>query len=343
MLSNKLQAQVFYTIAFKANDYHVNFYIRVAKRFTSFFDANNPAPARLAAQLTAFTTAQTREDTFYNQIRKSDYTASIMEWDTKRDNNTSSLRAMAQAFAGNPGDPEKQAWGQRLLYLLKHFNVSIADNFEMQGSKTLQFCQCIDSTPDYRAAIDGIGASTFYEAMKDANEHCRELVDLRNEERSQASQDKMVDLRKQTDAEYRDLILITNAYALTRDDEHAYDALINVLNQDINYYEKTVFAGSGGSSSEGSGGSQQGGGTEQGGSTEQGGGTENGGNGTLIDDPELDDNNGGQNGGGTENGGNGTLIDDPELDDNNGGQNGGGSNDNGGGNGGNGQLIDDGE
>ena len=38
-----------------------------------------------------------------------------------------------------------------------------------------------------------------------------------------APQQKMVDLRRQTDAEYRDLV--------------------NTLNEDINYYEKAVFAG----------------------------------------------------------------------------------------------------
>ena len=278
MLSKKNQAQTYYNIAVKANEYHVNYYIRVGKIYTNFFDENNVAPPKLGAQLDDFLDAKSREDTFYNQIRKSDYTAVLTEWDNKRDSNTSSLRTMAQVYANNPDDAEKQAWAQRVLYLLKHFNISIRDNFEMQGSRTLQFCQCIDATAEYRAAIDGIGAGVFYEAMKEANQECLNIVDLRNEERAQASQDKMVDLRKQTDAEYRDLILITNAFALSNVDENAYDPLINNLNQLVNYYEKTVFAGSGDSSSSSgnssSGGSSQQGGSQQGGS--QQGGSEEG-------------------------------------------------------------------
>lgn len=324
MIDWKLQASVYFNIAYKANDYHVNFYLRVGRVFRHFFDEYNPAPARLAAQVTAFLAAIDREDSFYNQIRKSDFTLVLSEWDKKRDNNTSSLRSMANVYANNPRDAEKQAWAQRVLYLLKHFNVSISDNFEMQGSRTLQFCQCIDTTPEYRAAIDGIGAGDFYDAMKDANEHCINIVDLRNEERAQASQDTMVALRKVTDAEYRDLILITNAFALAQDNIHAYDTLINNLNELVTYYEKTVFAGSGDSTSGGiQGGGDGGGGTttdpttpgegdDNGGTPPDDGGDDNGGD----TPPAGGDDNGGDTppSGGDDNGGGGNTP--PPFDQN---------------------------
>ena len=99
MLSNKNQAQVYGAIERKGNSYHVNFYLRVSSRFANFFTAQNPAPARVAAQLACFNAAIAAEDGFFKISTKSDLTPLIQEWDTKRDNNTSSLRAMAQAFA----------------------------------------------------------------------------------------------------------------------------------------------------------------------------------------------------------------------------------------------------
>ena len=129
MLSNKNQAQVYVAIERKGNSYHVNYYLRVSSRFAAFFTAQNPAPARVAAQLTCFNTAVTAEDDFFKISNKSDLTPQIEAWDTKRDNNTSSLRAMAQAFAMNPADAQKQADGQRVLDLMKHYQLNNDDNY----------------------------------------------------------------------------------------------------------------------------------------------------------------------------------------------------------------------
>ena len=253
MLSNKLQARVYYDIAFKGNSYHVNYYMRVSSRFAARFDNEHPAPTLLANQLTCFNNTVSEEDVFFKISTKSDLTPLIQEWDTKRDNNTSSIRAMAQAYALNPGDAQKQADGQRVLDLMKHYAMSNDDNYENQGSKTLQFCQAIDASTTLTAAIANIGATTFYQDLKEANEQCRLLIDQRNAERAEAPQQNMVELRKRTDMEYRDLIMILNAFALTDNTATSYRGLINILNEDINYYEKTDFAGSGSGSSGGSG------------------------------------------------------------------------------------------
>ena len=291
MLSNKQQARVYYDIAFKGNSYHVNFHLRVASRFVARFDVQHPAPSLLASQLTCFNNAVTAEDDFFKISTKSDLTPLIQEWDTKRDNNTSSIRAMAQAYALNPGDVQKQSDGQHVLDLMKHYAMNNDDNYENQGSKTLQFCQAVDASPSLTAAIANIGATTFYQALKEANEQCRLLIDQRNAERAEAPQQTMVDLRKRTDNEYRDLIMILNAYALTDETATSYRSLINILNEDVNYYEKTVFAGSSSSSSSGSNGDNGGG--DNGGGDNGGGDTP-----TPTPDPTPDPDNGGGGGSG---------------------------------------------
>ena len=109
MLTNRVEPRTYYDIAVKANSYHVNYYLRVLSRYDAFFTAANAAPALLAPQLLCFRNAITAEDEFFKISTKSDLTPQIQEWDTKRDNNTSSIRAMAQAYALNPGDAQKQA------------------------------------------------------------------------------------------------------------------------------------------------------------------------------------------------------------------------------------------
>ena len=135
-------------------------------------------------------------------------------------------------------------------------------------------------------AIAAIGATAFYTALKEANEQCRTIIDQRNADRAAASQEKMVNLRKATDLEYAHLIMITNAYALI-DEQQRYNTLLQQLIEDVNYYEKTVFAGSGSAASGGSGS----------GTNENGGGTEQGGGGTNENENQN------ENGGGTEQGG----------------------------------------
>ncbi len=244
MLANTLQANPYYWIRQKGNDYHVNFYLRVKGRFESYLSTFGTYPALLQAQLGCFNAAVDNEDNFFKVTTASELTGDIKDWDQKRDNNTSSLRAMADAFAMNPGDAAKQQAGQKVLDAMKHFKLNIGDNYELQGSRTLQFCQAVDADTVLQQAIAAIGATVFYTALKEANEQCRLLVDQRNSDRAAASQERMVNLRKATDNEYADLLTITNAYALT-DEQQRYNTLLQQLNEDVNYYVKVVFAGSG--------------------------------------------------------------------------------------------------
>ena len=252
MLSNTLQVTPYYWIKEKGNDYHVNFYLRVKGRYAGFSSTFGTLPTLLQAQLTCFDNAIDNEDNFFKISTASDLTGAIKDWNTKRDNNTSSLRAMAQAYALNPGDQSKQQAGQKVLDLMKHYNLHISDNYELQGSRTLQFCQAVDADSATQQAIAAIGATAFYTAMKDANEQCRALIDQRNADRAAAPQEKMVNLRKVTDNEYAHLLMITNAYALT-DEQQRYNTLLQQLIEDVNYYEKVVFAGSGSAASGGTG------------------------------------------------------------------------------------------
>jgi hypothetical protein len=252
MLSNTLQAKPYYNIREKGNDYHVNFYLRVKGRFESFATSFGTLPTLLQGQLTCFYNAIAAEDDFFKVTTASELTGTIKEWDVKRDNNTSSLRAMAEAYAMNPSDAAKQQAGKKVIDMMRHFKLNINDNYELQGSRTLQFCQAVDADSTAQQAIAAVGATMFYTALKEANEQCRAIIDQRNADRAAASQEKMINLRKATDNEYAHLLMITNAYALT-DEQQRYNTLLQQIIEDVNYYEKVVFAGSGSAAEGGSG------------------------------------------------------------------------------------------
>ena len=252
MLSNTLQAKPYYNIREKGNDYHVNFYLRVKGRFESFATSFGTLPTLLQGQLTCFDNAIAAEDDFFKVTTASELTGTIKEWDVKRDNNTSSLRAMAEAYAMNPSDAAKQQAGKKVIDMMRHYKLNINDNYELQGSRTLQFCQAVDADSTAQQAIAAVGATVFYTALKEANEQCRAIIDQRNADRAAASQEKMINLRRATDNEYAHLLMITNAYALT-DEQQRYNTLLQQMIVDVNYYEKVVFAGSGSAADGGSG------------------------------------------------------------------------------------------
>lgn len=292
MLSNTLQAKPYYNIREKGNDYHVNFYLRVKGRFESFATSFGTLPTLLQGQLTCFDNAIAAEDDFFKVTTASELTGTIKEWDVKRDNNTSSLRAMAEAYAMNPSDAAKQQAGKKVIDMMRHYKLNINDNYELQGSRTLQFCQAVDADSTAQQAIAAVGATVFYTALKEANEQCRAIIDQRNADRAAASQEKMVNLRRATDNEYAHLLMITNAYALT-DEQQRYNTLLQQIIEDVNYYEKVVFAGSGSAVEGGSGSGGSGTGDNTGTDTPG-----SGDNPSTPSDPGTGDNPGGGSGSG---------------------------------------------
>lgn len=68
MLSNTLQANSYYKIREKGNDYHVNFYLRVRGRFETFSASFGAHSTLLNSQLTCFAYALTDEQKRYNTL-----------------------------------------------------------------------------------------------------------------------------------------------------------------------------------------------------------------------------------------------------------------------------------
>ena len=55
--------------------------------------------------------------------------------------------------------------GQRVLDLMKHYAMSNDDNYENQGSKTLQFCQAIDNGDHYTDQLMTVNPNHLYKGQ----------------------------------------------------------------------------------------------------------------------------------------------------------------------------------
>ncbi|MCR4836212.1 MAG: hypothetical protein K5899_07520 [Bacteroidaceae bacterium] len=61
--------------------------------------------------------------------------------------------------------PRWQPGGQRVLDLMKHYAMSNDDNYENQGSKTLQFCQAIDNGDHYTDLLMTVNPNHLYKGQ----------------------------------------------------------------------------------------------------------------------------------------------------------------------------------
>ena len=285
--------------------------------------------ARFIEKRNALHQCRLHEDEVWLVVQRDPVVKRLAAADNRQDAYITALRYTNLAHAGLPeGEPTK-AEAVECNQVFKDFKFSTNDGYGAEADKIIQMQQNFQS---HETFLTSIGAWTFLTKAVEQAHLVRELLLERAQTMGEFVKGEMKTARTTTDAAIADLFRTIDAMMdlMPSAELTALYTRMKGLELYAKQYNLPSGSSSSGSSSN-SGNSQQGGTTENG---EQGGSSENGG---------TEQGGGAEQGGGTENGGNGTLIDDPELDDNNGGQNGGGSNDNGGGNGGNGQLIDDGE
>lgn len=241
MRKNWIQAKEYYCGRL-ANAYHVNFMLRVVSRMAAFLNTLSDeertlVPKVLMDVFNEFAQAVDAEDNAFKLSTKSDLTADIEAADQKRDKTYHALKGIIEAYVklGN----EKAKLLQEKLDL---YDVDTKDDYEKEGSKLYQLCQELTSSARLLKALKECNADTIAEQLKEQNDECRALIDRRNADRaSSASAETLLQLRKQSQEAYRTFIFVLNAYEVTLDAPDL-DPLVRILNQDIDYYDKVVFA-----------------------------------------------------------------------------------------------------
>ena len=110
-------------------------------QFNAFFTAQNPAPARLAAQLTSFSSAYDVLNAAYALTRESLLTVDISDLDNEGDQLFLAVKETSEAAQRMNYVPARKQAGDRNVLFLKKYKVNTRENMISEWSKLQQLCE----------------------------------------------------------------------------------------------------------------------------------------------------------------------------------------------------------
>jgi hypothetical protein len=209
-------------------------------QFAASFSTEKPAPTKLQAQIAAFNKAYADLDTAYRADTYSLDTDELKAADKECDSIFMSIKKMVQAQQGFDFNPELKAAANRLMQAIDKFGIDVSEDYLGENNKLQQLLQEIAQSTQLTADAKALGLEAAFAQLKEKATLVRDLLTSRG--LAKAPKGRMKQARQAVEDEYRQLIQLLNAYALVDDDEHRFDSLLNLLNQNIDYLKNTVLA-----------------------------------------------------------------------------------------------------
>lgn len=256
-------------------------------QFNTFFNAQNPAPARLAQQLAEFSAAYDNLNASYALTRESLITIDIHGLDEEGDQLFLAVKETTIAAQRMTYLLTKKQAGDRMNIVLKKYSIDVKDNMISEWSKIQQFCEECNASALIAADLITLGLIDVMARLTEIADTLRQRLTERSGEMPALR--AMKQARERIAPEYRALIQLLNAFALVDSDTQKYRNLIQTLNGNIDYVR--VHAMTDGGSTVGNGGADAGsngssgsgsssGGSESGGSSASGSGDSGSGSGS---------------------------------------------------------------
>lgn len=217
-------------------------------QFNTEFDEDNPAPGKIAAQLTRYEAAYTELDTAYVETRKSVYTPEIEAADAESDQLVIGIRQVAEGATRMSFDQERQQQATRFYDALKKYKIDTHENYLAENNKILQWIEEVEGSAILEAAAQTLGLTSAIAQLKTVAQRLRQLITDRAA--TMPAKERMRNARTAMTSEYRWLITALNAYALVDNDEERFNVLITALNGNLDYLKNTVLARKGSSEDE---------------------------------------------------------------------------------------------
>lgn len=245
-MANFITQFVYYILAM-SNRFHLDFMERVMRRYMQELNTDSlreQLPAKVTEAGNAFLTAEAAEDDAYKLTTKSDLTEQIVAADQKRDALNNALRLRAESYLTDPlaSDEQREA-AKKLTDSMAFYQIHTGDNLTRQGIDTEQMLQEWLGSAKFMKALNTLSLKPLAEALQEANNATRTLIDQRNKERSQREKEMLANARKATDEAYKTLVEVVNAahtLSATADGDSIYKSFIDVLNSDIEYFKNVV-------------------------------------------------------------------------------------------------------
>ena len=217
-------------------------------QFNTEFDTENPAPAKIAAQLTRYTTAYEELDDAYLETRKSSITPEIEAADNESDQLVIGIRQVAEGATRMTFDQQRQQQATMFYEALKKYKIDTKENYLAENNKILQWIEEVETNLQLDMAAQTLGLTAAIAQLKTVAQRLRQLITDRAQ--SMPAKERMRNARTAMTSEYRWLITALNAYAMVDQDEQRFEVLINKLNGNLDYLKNTVLARKGSSDEE---------------------------------------------------------------------------------------------
>ena len=220
-------------------------YDEVKKFKDSRFTAENPAPAKLTAQLTDFRYAYERVNDAYALTLRSAITDQIAALDSEGDQLIYAVKGIVEAAQRMAFDEERVRWANIFAEFLKKYRIDPTENMISEWSKVQQACEEADENVQVDVAATKLGIKQAIDRLKVIANSIREKITQRSSELPEAQQ--MKNARAAMDPEYKALTLIINSLAVCANSIYDYEDIIKTLNKNITYVKTHAIskAGSG--------------------------------------------------------------------------------------------------
>ena len=213
-------------------DMHLGYAQNVIRRINAQFTQQDPAPAKLLAEITPLKAAVEKEDEDYEQSRKSDQTALIRQADDERDALLNQALTVIDAMAKVSAIPASQQAALILKGLVDIYKPSAKLALRDESTQVDQWLQNISVNMQAEQAASILGLTQILADLKTKNDLVISLMDLRAADRAGRALIQLSEDRKETDRRMRNFFRMMDATACTADYEDTYSQFIGYLTQD---------------------------------------------------------------------------------------------------------------
>ena len=216
------------------NGSHYSFDQSVIKRFKN--DVKISQKAQLLPLFALYEQAFLVEEEKFKISQKSEFTDTLNELDTARDNAYMGFKGIVEGYAKVP-DAGMKAASKALGQLITDYRIDVRVQRDQESGLLSNFIADLEGK--CAPHVQALHLEEVVQVMKTANDNYIAVRENRTEERMLKEKNALENARKATDAAYRNFIAMVNALALVEGDAD-YADFIDYINTLISEYKAEV-------------------------------------------------------------------------------------------------------
>ena len=204
--------------------------------FKKLTEEQTPVSMGIEGQFHVFLGLYAEADNVLEQIRKSDYTATIEQLDTQRDTIFSGFRDVVKGFQSH-FDQTKQNAANKLMLVFDNYGNISRKGYSEETASIYNFIQ--DMNGQYANSVAALQLGDWVQKLNEVNIDFGKNVLERNIEQSEKTTRRMVEIRKELDTCYLEMLVRIEAKILLQSD-HNLTNFVNKINTNVIRYKNML-------------------------------------------------------------------------------------------------------